>query len=168
MGKTFRTAVAKEKISFTIEGGDGDEYDYYREDFVCRGAIPAGIIMEFGELSSNLSENANASGADAQALAMQQGAKLLSIVKEFFSAALARKDRDRFSALLKDPEKPVPMETLMQIMNYLSAEFSARPTGEPSSNSSPAMSTGADSTDGLLPAGTIFSRPEPTQAAASA
>lgn len=168
--KSFRTAAAKEKIEFDIEGGDGDEYEVFKEHFVCRGQIPGGLILEYGELSATMGVDqiGDADSEHTPAEVLANGARLLQVVREFFDAALSRKDRDRFLTLIKDPDRPVDIMTLMEIMNWLSSEFSARPTGESSSDSSSAMPTGLALTDGLSYAAPTYSRPDSKQAVSSA
>lgn len=153
MGKTFRSSVSKKRVEFTLSGGDGDEYPEFAEDFVARGTIPIGLILEFGEMS----EIVGVGEVDAAVIA-QSGGKMLDVIKQLFDSVLPAKDRPRFQQLLKDPERPVEFEVLMETMNYLISELSARPTGEPSSTSSQASQTGLDSTPGAYPVGTTFSR----------
>jgi hypothetical protein len=140
--KTFSTSQATEKIEFKIDD----------DLFHCRPSIPAGVIMRFGAMTASADAEDAADG--------NQGANAISAIREFFDAAITETDHAKFYALLDGKDRFVDLSLLIEIATWLADKYSARPTGLPSSTSSPGKTTGPDSTDGPLPGGTTYSRKE--------
>jgi hypothetical protein len=144
--KSFKTASGLEKISFDLEGLT-DKGKPWSEHFTCNGAIPAGIILEFGVMTSG--EDGEPADAAASVRAVQ----------EFFRAALHEDDYTRYEALIIDPKRIVDLATLMEVAGWLAGEYSRPTHGEQSSPISPANLDGTVSKDGVPQEISTFSRP---------
>lgn len=140
--KSFKIAASKEVVKFDVNG----------QEFICRNRLPAGVIMRFGEVMGSSDEDETSSGA------------LITAMKDFFRSAIVPEQIDEFFDLLDDPDIAVPVDTLSEIAGWLSEQYTARPTGSPSSDTSPPKTTGPTSTDGHKPARTTYSRPTPVAA----
>jgi hypothetical protein len=138
--KSFHTSTATKPIEFDIDG----------EVFHCNGEMAAGVLMRFADMAIG----------DEDEDDPQRGRAALAVVRDFFKAALTTKDRKRFFDLLEDPDRNVNINMLISIANWLGQEYTARPTGTPSSASSSETDSGVDSTDGVVPGVTTFSRKE--------
>ena len=136
--KSFRTASRTETIEFDVDG----------EVFHCHAQIAAGVLMKFADATSGDTDTPT------------NGAMMIAMVREFFSAALIKDDRARFFGLLEDPDRFVDLGTLIDIATWLGTEYTARPTGSPSAPTSRETGSGDSSTDGALPTGTTFTRKE--------
>jgi hypothetical protein len=136
--KSFRTSTGAANVEFDVDG----------EVFHCRNEIGAGILMKFADMSLDDPDDAT------------RGHQALAGIRQFFTAALVPVDRQRFFDLLEDPDRPVDINTLIDIATWLGSEYTARPTGTPSSTTSSATGNGDASTAGPVPGGTTFSRKE--------
>ena len=134
--KSFRTATSKETVEFDIDG----------EVFHCHKQISAGVLLQFADMSSDTEDGS--------------GREAIHAIQTFFNAAIVAEDRDRFNALLSDPDRFIDINLLLEIANWLGEQFTARPTGAPSALTSSETDSGAGSTAGALPVGTTFSRKE--------
>lgn len=120
--KQFHTqAQPTEAITFEVDG----------EEFTAAGVPPANAILRTAELG--MSEN---DGEKVRALG------------QFLDVVLMPESHARFSARMSNPEKPVDVETVGDVVAWLLEVYTGRPT-EPSSPSSPesSPSDGRNSTD---------------------
>jgi hypothetical protein len=129
--KSFHTSQAGELIEFEVDD----------EVFHSRPKIPAGILMRFAT-----------AGKDSE------GENIILVVRDFFKAALIKGDRERFFALLDDPDRFIDIELLVEIASYLAEKVSGRPTGQPSSSTSLETKPGGNSMDGHGSEVTTYSR----------
>ena len=81
------------------------------EDFGCRPAMAGAALLDFVRRADS-----DSGGAAADA------------VIQFLEDALDGGDRDRFVALIRDPEVIVEVETLAEIAGWLIEQYTARPT----------------------------------------
>lgn len=99
-------------------GSDGDKspvsFKLYGEDFTCVSQLQGKVLLDLV---------ADSSGDDP--------AKNAQVIDTFFSAVLLDESFTRFSALLKDKEKIVTVETLANITGWLIEEYTSRPTSGP-------------------------------------
>lgn len=145
-GKTFKRAVRKDKIWFTMPDAKDTDVRYD-----CVDILPAGVILDFGTSGDDAADSGNS----------------LDKVKEFFDAAVMEDQHEQFWAQIHDPKARIGIEMLVDIAEYIAEEFTARPTGESSPDGPPTTSTGDGSTDGALRAVPTYSRPEPIVASTS-
>lgn len=136
--KSFRIAASEEVVKFDING----------QEFNCVSRLAAGVIMRFGEIM----------GSDDEST---PGGVLITAMKDFFRAVIDPAQIDEFFALLDDPDIAIPVDTLAEIAGWLSEQYTSRPTGSPSSDTSPPKTTGPTSTDGPKQGRTTYSRPTP-------
>lgn len=97
--------ISAEPLSFKL----------HEETFECWPNLQGQVLLE---LAVNSSE--------------EDGVAAAKTVNGFFQHALKPESFERFSLLLKNPEKIVAIETLAEITAWLVEEYSARPTQEPS------------------------------------
>lgn len=114
---------------------DSDEpvvFDINGVDFHCRSQISSGIILKMGELL----------GGDQDTLEERVSVpEMIKVIKEFFAHALKSEDRDKFFAMLDDPDTPVPLPTLIDVVRWLATTYTGnRPTGQ---NSPPTPDNGS-------------------------
>jgi hypothetical protein len=150
--KTFRVAVAKEKIEFTLEYLDHNNPRSFT--FHCRPTIPVGMILEFAAVGSEDNGKPDA----------ESGAKAMAMVQDIFRAAIVEEELSLWEKLLKDPNVAIDINTYSEIAGWLAGEYTARPTGENSGTSSQDPSSGQDSTAGVSPVVLSYSRTEPVAA----
>ncbi len=151
--KTFRVAVAKEKVEFTLEFlRDGKPETQL---FHCRPTIPVGMILEFASVGAQ-----DDGEADPAA-----GAKAMSMVKDIFRAAIVEDELPLWENLIKDPNVGIDITTYSEIAGWLAGEYTGGDrTGENSETSSQASSSGPASTDGRSPVVLSYSKVEPVTA----
>lgn len=94
----------KEPVSFMLHG----------ESFDCRPELQGKLLLDLVARS----------GGDDPSGAAQ-------VINEFFENVLLPASYERFSKLLKDPDKIVSVETLGQISSWLVETYSARPEQAP-------------------------------------
>lgn len=101
--RTFGTQTPEEvePLEFVLHG----------ETFNCRPLLQGAVILDF--LSAGNDETG--SGTAAQILGI-------------FPSALYPEDYVRFTALIRDPDRIVDLETLSEIVGYLIEEYTSRPT----------------------------------------
>jgi len=165
--KTFRRAVGAEPVEITLEGA------VRIRTFPCRTSMSAGVLLKFTEAftDSELDEVKEATNGVAlteaeQKKATSQGAAVVPLLKDFFSAAIQKESVAAFWDMVYDTEEEIDLPMLMEITEWLTETYSGeRPTTENSPSTSGETSTGGGSQDGQ-PAGVIatptYSRPEPT------
>lgn len=114
--------------SFELPASAGAEvtFDLAGETFHCVSALPAGLVTDF--LSAATDDN----------VGVQAGA-LLDILK----AAVVDADLPRFERLVRSKDKPIPLETLGQLVEWLVGELSGYPTVPPSSSADGRPNIGA-------------------------
>lgn len=126
---------------------DSDEpvvFDINGIEFHCRSQISAGIILKMGEML----------GGDQDTLEDRVSpAEMIKVIKEFYANALKPGDRERFFEVLDDPDTPVPLTTLIEIVKWLASIYTGnRPTGQNSPPTSDNGSRGVGSTGSASPA----------------
>lgn len=93
-----------EPLSFTLHG----------ETFDCVKQIQGKVLL-------SLVKDANANDV----------ARSADTVEKFFDNVLLPESAERFNALLVDPNRLVPVETLAEIVNWLMEEYAGRPEEQP-------------------------------------
>lgn len=94
----------KEPLAFKLHG----------EDFSCRPAIQGKVLID-------LAKSGNSEDPSAAA----------ETIEKFFDVVLVDSDRERFQALLVDPDRIVSVETLSDIIAWLMEEYTNRPNQQP-------------------------------------
>lgn len=120
--KTF-TAPAKadgptddgEPTTFDLEGVRASNGEKWKETFTCVDLAPVGVLDELVS-SSHIDEKGNR---------IYNAPSLLA----FMGGVLVDDDVARFMAWSKDKDRAVPIETLGEIVMWLSEELVGRPTG---------------------------------------
>jgi hypothetical protein len=135
--KVFAVAQATEPVSFDLEG----------VNFRCRPRMAAGVILSMAEKLGGGKEDDDESGIEA-----------VKAIRRFFKSALIPQDLKPFNDLLDDDEVAIPLETLTEIVSWLSEVYTARPTGKTSASTSQATSAGSNSTDGASAEVLTYSR----------
>lgn len=148
--KSFRVAVATEKIQFDLEyldkSGRGVTHTFH-----CRPTISTEFILKFATSMDNESK--------------ESGIKAISLIQELFEMAIVPEEYGDFLLLLEDPDIGIDINMYTEIASWLAEQYTAgRPTGESSASTQPASSRGTDSTDGASPVALTYSRPEPVAA----
>lgn len=139
MGKSYTTA----------KGGTQKQFDIDGIQFFAAPNVPGQVILDFAELTTG-SVDGNIPTS-----------KVIPAIKAFFAASLTDESLERFNALLRDKNHPVDIDLLVEIAGDLAGEYSARPTGGSSSDTSPTTESGPNSMDGAPHRGLTFSRPDP-------
>jgi hypothetical protein len=113
---------------------DSDEpvvFDINGVEFRCRPQISSGIILKMGELL----------GGDQDTLENVSVPEMIKVIKDFFQHAIKPEDREKFFTMLDDPDTPVPITTLIDIVKWLASMYTGnRPTGQ---NSPPTPDNGS-------------------------
>ncbi len=94
-----------EDVTFRLDG----------ETFTCYPLIPGAAILDF------------VSDADSG-----EGGRASGSIMNFFKAAMAEDEYERFTAFVKRPKRVTPLETLAAISTWLVETYSERPTRLPS------------------------------------
>lgn len=96
-------------------------------------------------------------GEQFQCIPAMQGTEMIQVITEavsedaatntraildFFGRVLRPEDRERFNALTTSEDRIVPMDTLTDIMSWLSEVYTGRPTEPQSSSPSGPVTTG--------------------------
>lgn len=98
--------------------------------FECARVLPAGVGRKFAQLQ------------DKSPVEQFDG------IGEILDIVLLPESAERFAARMVDPQNPISMEQIGQIIEWLVEEYGGRPT-TPSANSLPSPTgTGTSSTDG--------------------
>lgn len=113
---------ARKDISFRVDD----------DVFHAAKAIPADILMDFASEFSGMSE---------QATVDQQ----LKAFRTMLEVVLLPESLERFNARLRDPQNPIEMDQVDDIITYLMEEYGLRPTG-PSSSSADGLQLPASGT----------------------
>lgn len=123
--------------------------------FKAKPSIPVGFLMEFSEAFGKINDK-----PENEEQEIQSGVQAIAAVRQLFHNALIAEDRDRFFALLNDPDEEVDIEVLMDISEWLGEQYTARPTGGASSQGSQKKASGGGSTAGAQLGASTFSRPD--------
>lgn len=150
--KTFRVATQTEKIQFTLEWTD-PAGELREQIFHCRPTVPLQLILDFADMSTK--SDPEADDADSKA-----GVAAMEMVKTLYEAAIVPTEYPSFKAILEDPDTGIDIATYSEIAGWLAGEYTARPTGENSPNSSPPASSGKDLTGGASQTELTYFRPE--------
>jgi hypothetical protein len=113
----------KRHKSFEVKNIDDAEpltFDLGGEEFTCHPEVQGKMILDI------IRTAANEDDPDARGMMMAVG------VLDFFEKVMDAEEYARFEALMKDPKRIVPMDTLSDIMSWLIEEYTDRPT-QPSS-----------------------------------
>lgn len=146
--------MGKRKVFTVPEQGENLEFEVAGQVFRCHGRIASGVLLSLGEVVS---------GGDPEAGEGVDVAEMVKALRNFFDAAIIAEDRDKWHALLDDPEIAVPFQTLSDIAGWLAGEYAGdRPTGPPSPPTAPSGSSGGDSTATATPEGSTSSHSRPT------
>jgi hypothetical protein len=89
-------------------------FKLYEEEFHCVSEIQGQVLLEFAAKSSSDDPGSSA-----------------SIIADFFGSVLTDESYKRFSVLVKDKEKVVPVETLAEITSWLMEAYTERPNQQP-------------------------------------
>jgi hypothetical protein len=100
------------------------------EEFSCRPALPGTALLDFVRRADS-----DSGGTAAEAIV------------EFLEESLEGDDRDRFSAMIRDPDQIVDVETLGEIAGWIVEQYTSRPTKPRSRPASGRSTAGRGSTD---------------------
>jgi len=100
------------------------------EEFVCRPAVAGAVLLDFVRRADS---NSGGMAADA--------------IVEFLEDSLEENDKERFVAMIRDPEVIVEVDTLGEIAGWLIEQYTSRPTKPRSRSAGGRSSTGRGSTD---------------------
>jgi len=91
-------------------GGEPVTFDLDGQTYECIALLPAGFGLDILRYGS-------------------------SKAAEFFDVIMLPASAERFAAAIRDPEHPVPQETLDEVIRWLVEVYTGRPTGPPSGSS---------------------------------
>jgi hypothetical protein len=104
-------------------------FDLYGQTFRCVPALQGVVMIEF--IAQSASDDV---GAGARAML------------DFLRRVIRPEDRDRFFEMTNSDEFVVPMETLNELMEWLTEQYAGRPTEGQSPSESGSSTTGPSST----------------------
>jgi GGDEF domain-containing protein len=110
------------------------------DEFRCLPVLPMGESIELAELPED--------ATDIQA-AIALGEMMRAVVER----AIVPEDRERFSAALANPDKPIDAEAMFTVCQFLVEVYTGRPTVPPVESSAGRRNTGAKSSTGSSPVG---------------
>lgn len=153
--KTFRVATQTEKIEFDLvwTTPNGEEHSRL---FHCRPTVPLRLILDFADMSVKNDDDEEGSSSS--------GVAAMNMVAGLFEKAIVPAEYPEFKALLDDPDIGIDIAMYSEIAGWLASEYTARPTGPSSENSSPDESSGNALTGGASVTELTYFRPEPTGA----
>jgi hypothetical protein len=129
----------KPKLSFNI---DDDEFEAY-------AVLPARQFAIFADKVGTLQKaGADYNGTDKVALSFDE---TVSIVLDSVEMALTAESAERLATRISDPDNPVDMNTLTELLTWILEQWGlvaageARPTKPPSDSSNGAAETGVGS-----------------------
>jgi hypothetical protein len=118
-GKT-QSVEDYEPLGFSLNG----------EEFQCRPALPGAMLLDFVRKA-----DAESGGAAAEAII------------QFMEEALEEPDQERFTAMIRDPDIIVEVETLGEIAGWIVEQYTSRPTKPRSRSAAGRKKIGSGSTD---------------------
>jgi hypothetical protein len=145
--KSFKRAVNLDPIWFTLP--DREENDVR---FDCNDAMPAGVVLSFVGTSTAGRDDATPGGSPVDS------------VRDLFDAAVIETQHNEFWALVNDKKGKVDIGMLVEVASWLTEEYTARPTGQPSDSGPSGKPSGPGSTVGASPTVTTYSKPALTVA----
>jgi len=120
MPKTIRRRTTAEPIEVTLELGPDVE-----ETFQFASVIPAGTLLDLGSIPED---------------------KMVEEFEPFIRRISVGDTAERFAARMRDPENPIDIDLLMQVIEFLMESYSGRPTDGPNGSSVSPSPTGESST----------------------
>lgn len=102
-----------------LDEADPLTFDLGGETFTCYPEVQGKTILD-------IMRTAAVSDEDARGLLMAVS------MTDFFEKVMPPEEYERFSQLMEDPKRIVPMDTLSEIMSWLIEEYTERPTKQPS------------------------------------
>jgi len=85
----------------------------YEESFTCRRGIPGKVMIDIAAQTADESDPA-------------AGAR---VIDDFFKSVLIDEETyNRFNSILRDPDKMIPIESIMEIVSWLMEVYGERPT----------------------------------------
>jgi len=128
MPKAATTSVtniaSKRHKSFAVRNIDDAEpltFDLGGEEFNCYAEVQGKTILDIMKVAAAGDEES-------------RGVLMAVSILDFFEKVMPPEEYTRFEALMEDPKRIVPMDTLSEIMQWLIEEYTDRPT-PPSSDS---------------------------------
>jgi hypothetical protein len=108
------TTRFKDFGSGTTEELEPLSFALYGEDFECYPEVQGKLLLDLVADSSS-----------------DDPVKSSAIVTKFFEYVLKPESKDRFNALVSDPERIVTVDTLAEITGWLIEEYTNRPNQQP-------------------------------------
>ena len=108
----------KRHKSFEVKNLDDAEpldFDLGGENFVCYPEVQGKTILDIMRAAAEGDEDT-------------RGVLMAVSVLDFFEKVMPPEEHERFSKLMEDPKRIVPMDTLSDIMSWLIEEYTDRPT----------------------------------------
>lgn len=122
------------------------------DTFMCVREIPAGRLIDLMKLQQELSGTTDR-------------ARQLDVIVQLMQEMMIPDAFAKFEARLRDPDNPIGLRLLVDVMKWLLGEYGLRPTQSPDSSTDTSQETaGIGSTDGAPPE---ESTPEPSPGLAS-
>jgi len=138
--------VQRRSFTTATDSDEVVEFDVNGVNFQCRSQISAGVVMKMGSLL----------GGDEDAVENLKVNEMIDVIKEFFNHALKPDYRKPFFNMLDDPDTPVPLQTLIEIVQWLAEMYTGnRPTGQNSPPTPDSASPGEGSTGSASPVASI-------------
>lgn len=136
-GKSFKRALNVDPIWFDVPADPVDGVEQPDVRFHCNDDIPGGVMFNFAGKAPDDTTTEESERTDT-----------VSAARDLFDKAIKKDQRKLFWQMLNgDPEAPgvIGLSMMMDIAEYLSEAYSARPTGGSSGNGSPKTSNGSAS-----------------------
>ena len=135
--------------------GEPLEFKLSGQIFTCHNEVPAGLLLDLASAGSRASRRRRVAEDD------EAGGLTVEALMSFFEGALEPESYSRFSEVIRSPEIIVPMGTISDIASWLAEEYSDRPTGGNSSDTSNSRSSGGESTGVPSPGAVTYARSLP-------
>lgn len=104
-----------EAATFELSGMFVSSGEGFTEKFTCQAVIPPGVLVDlvgaFGPVDDDGNRKLN-----------------VAVINDFFAATLDEESGARFAALIRDKNRVVEIDTLGEIVMWLSEEVLGRPT----------------------------------------
>jgi len=124
MTQRHRTFSSKPKVQTPVT------FELDGEDFEARAAIPGAKLLDFI--------------ADADS---DDGGRASQALIDFMESVIIKDHQERFRALIRDEDRPIEIELLAEICEWLVGEYASRPTESPSARFDTPSATGLGSTE---------------------
>ena len=121
---TVTSITSKRHKTFAVRNIDEAEpltFDLGDEEFSCYPEVQGKTILDIMKVAAAGDEDS-------------RGVLMAVSILDFFQKVMPPEEYGRFEALMEDPKRIVPMDTLSEIMSWLIEEYTSRPT-QPSSDS---------------------------------